>query len=463
MREPEKSTPLRFYGGLAGALAPIALFLTGVAWLGLSGAPDERGFWPVLLAALTLGLVLARDRTLYSETVIEGMSQRIVMIMIMAWLLAGVLGTLMSETGLIEALIWVAQTAGVAGGGYVATAFLVCCVVSTSTGTSIGTILICGPLLYLPGGALEASPTVLMGAILGGATFGDNISPISDTTIASALTQEADMGGVVRSRLRYALPAAGLALVLYAAFGGADATASAASTLSDGSPRGLPTLVVPALVIGLLLAGHHLLEGLLFGILAGSFIGLSLGTVAPTQLLYIDAVSYSAKGIILDGLERGIGASVFTLFLMGVVSALRASGTLDRLTQAARKHTQSARSAELWIFGSVSAAVLLTTHAVVAMLTVGSFAKETGERLGIGAYRRANLLDITVCTYPFILPYFIPVILAASTTAGGTETGMPRLTPFTSGLNNFHSWMLLGVVIFAILTGYGRRERNTQR
>ena len=59
--------PLQMRAGLAGALAPLALFLTGVAWLALSGAPDERGFWPVLLAALTLGLLLARDRQRYAE------------------------------------------------------------------------------------------------------------------------------------------------------------------------------------------------------------------------------------------------------------------------------------------------------------------------------------------------------------------------------------------------------------
>jgi Na+/H+ antiporter NhaC len=268
------------------------------------------------------------------------------------------------------------------------------------------------------------------------------------------------MGGVVRSRLRYALPAAVFALILYAIFGGADAASSASPSLVEGSPRGLPTLVAPALVIGLLLAGHHLLEGLLFGILTSTFMGLVLGILEPARLLYIDKASYSAKGIILEGLERGIGASIFTLFLMGLVSALRASGTLDRLIEVARQRTHSSRGAELWIFGSVSAAVLLTTHSVVAMLTVGPFAKETGERFGISSYRRANLLDITVCTYPFLLPYFIPVILAASTTAAGAETGMPRLSPFTSGLSNFHSWMLLGVVIFALLTGYGRSKRS---
>ncbi len=443
-----------------GNLAPFLLFLMGVAWLGLSGAPDERGFWPVLLAAMTLGLLLVDDRKAYCETIIQGMSQPIVMIMVMAWLLAGVLGTLMNAAGLIEALIWIAHRTGVSGGGYVAATFLVCCAVSTTTGTSIGTILLCGPLLYPAGSSLGADPPILMGAILGGATFGDNISPISDTTIASALTQQADVGGVVRSRLKYALPAAFGALVLFATLGGAEPLRDASQHLSGGSPRGLPSLLVPILVMVLLLAGRHLLECLLLGILACASIGFAFGLVRPAQLLYVESGDFRAKGILLEGFERGIGVSVFTLLLMGLVSALRASGILDRLVVSARKRIRTPRGAEFSIFGATSAAVALTTHSVVAILTVGQFARETGERFGISSYRRANLLDLTVCTYPFLFPYFIPVILAASTSASGAELGMPRLSPFVTGIYNFHSWLLLGMVLLAILTGYGRTEQS---
>ena len=459
-----RSVSLAFHGGTFGALAPFALFLIGVAWLGLSGAPDERGFWPVLLAALTLGLLLACDRGEYSNVIVEGMSQPIVMIMVMAWILAGVLGVLMNASGFIEALVWLAGQMGVEGRGYVAAAFLICAVVSTATGTSLGTILLCSPLLYPAGGLLGADPVILIGAILGGATFGDNISPVSDTTIASSTTQGADLGGVVRSRLKYALPAAAIALMAYMLLGaadpGAETAASAAAAGLQGSARGLPMLLAPILVLALLLTGRRLIEGLLCGILAATLIGLALGLLVPSQLLFIDTENYRAAGLILEGMERGVGVSIFTILLMGLVAGLEASGILDRVVAFARKRTHSPRGAELWIFGTMSAAVLLITHSAVAILTVGGFTRETGEAFGIHRYRRANILDITSCTYPFLLPFYIPTIVAASTTAGAAAFGMPRIAPLAAGLFNFHSWALLVVLLFAIITGFGRNAHT---
>ena len=451
MTATPQPTPLSFHGALAGILAPLALFLAGVAWLGLSGAPDERGFWPVLVAALALGLVLARDRHAYCETLLAGMSRPLVMLMIMAWLLAGVLATLMRASGFVEALVWLARSAGVSGWGFVAASFLICCAVSTSTGTSLGTLILATPLLYPAGVALAANPPVLLGAILGGATFGDNVSPVSDTTIASAATQRADLGGVVLSRLRYALPAAALALAAYAALGSAPAALDAAPPAAvDGDPRGLPMLLVPALVVVLLLRRRHLLEGLFFGVLAAAVLGLALGLIAPAAILAIDAEGFIARGLVVDGIERGIGISVFTLLLMGLVAAVEATGLLERVVAAAERRGATARGAELRIFAATSAAVVLTTHSVVAILTVGELARRTGERFGIGAYRRANLLDVTVCTYPFLLPFCIPTILASSLSAS------PRLSAFQAGLWNFHSWALLAVIVAAIVTGWGR-------
>ena len=106
--------------------------------------------------------------------------------------------------------------------------------------------------------------------------------------------------------------------------------------------------------------------------------------------------------------------------------------------------------------------MLLLTHSAVAILTVGKFTKEIGEAFGIDRYRRANLLDITVCTYPFLLPFFIPTFLMASTTAAGAEFGLPRVSAFEVGMYNFHSWALLAVVVLAIVTGWGRSAASTK-
>ncbi len=450
---------LNFRGGVAGALAPFALFIAGVAALALSGAPDERGFWPILLAALGLGLALAHDRGRYSDAVLESMSEPIVALMIMAWMLAGVLGAILNESGMVQSLVWLARSAGLSGGLYIGAAYMVCVTVSTATGTSFGTILLAGPLLYPAGGPLGAHPVLLMGAILAGATFGDSISPVSDTTIASAGSQGTDISGTVRSRLKYVIPAGAAALVASVFFGIMWRVAPGeGELLVAGSARALPMLVAPAVVVALLIRKRHLLEGLFTGIALSAGLGLALGLLSLDQLFYIDRAAFGARGLIIDGMGRAVGLSVFTLLLMGLVGTLRASGILERMTAGLRDRARSVRATEGWIVGTVSAAVLLTTHSVVAILTVGPLAAEIGKKAGIHAYRRANLLDMTVCTYPFLLPYFLPTILASSASADALEFGMRRVSPLEAGMANTYSWSLVVAVVVAVATGYGRRD-----
>jgi Na+/H+ antiporter NhaC len=451
---------LRFFGGTAGLLAPLAVFLGGVAYLGLAGAPDERGFWPVLLASLATGLVLCRDRSAYSEAVLAGMSQRLVLLMVMAWLLAGVLGSLVGASGFIESLVSVSGRLGVQGGAFVGVSFLISASVSTAIGTSLGTVILCAPLLYPAGGTLGADPVFLIAAILGGATFGDNVSPVSDTTIASASTQGADLGGVVRSRMKYAIPAGLAALIAFTTLGSAPPVSGGAE-IAEGKLLPLVMALGPGVSLFLLLRKKHLVEGLMFGILATVAIGMVTGLISPDELLFLDRDNFIARGLLLEGMERGIGVSVFTVLLMGVVGGLEAGGVMDRLHERLQTSTPSASRAEWWTFGAVSASVLLTTHSVVAILGVGEFVKEAGEAAGVSAYRRANILDITVCTYPFLFPFFIPTILAASMTSSGAEFGMPRVSALEAGLFNFHSWALLVILIIALSTGFGRSEGTT--
>ena len=486
---PSPNTALRFRLGLAGASFPVLVFAAGAAWLGLSGAPDERGLWPVLIAALGAGLLLARSAAAYSAAAIRGMSRPIVMLMVMAWLLAGIFSVLLREAGLVDALVWGGAELGLRGGGFVLLAFLIAVLFSTATGTSLGTILICAPLLYPAAGALAASPAALIGAILAGATFGDNVSPVSDTTIASASSQQAPMGGVVRSRLRYALPAALAAALALVLLGGADeasrtgqvvpgadpgAGAGDVSALPadisalTGDPAALPMLLAPLAAFIMLFRGRGLVESLFTGVAAAVVVALATGLVSVPDLIHIDTAAFRAQGLILDGMEGAIGIVVFTILLMGIVGAATEAGILDRLvrngaegTEGRTNRPRTRRRTELRIFGVTSVAVVLTTHSVMAILAVGDLVRRTGRAAGIGRFRRANLLDMTVCTYPFLLPFFIPTILASSATGSGEAYGVPRVSALGAGLANAYSWALLGMLLIAILTGFGRSEADS--
>ena len=457
-----RAAHLTFYGGLAGAIAPFVVFLGGVATLAIAGAPDEKGFWPILLAALTIGLLLSTDRARYCEAMLDGMSQRVVMVMLCAWLFAGVLGTILSASGFVAALAWLARSAHLTGGAYVGAAFVVCALVSTATGTSFGTILLAGPLLYPAGGPAGASPAALMGAILAGATFGDSISPVSDTTIASSGSQDADISGTVRSRLRYALPAGLIALLASVVIGGGSAMPIASTAIADARPLALAMLIAPTVVIAMLLRQRHLIESLLTGSALAAAIAVGLQLITPGALLHVAPGTFGATGLVVDGMQRAIGVSVFTLLLVALVGTLQATDTLKRLVHAAERRAQSSRTAEWWIVGVVSGAVLITTHSVVAILAVGPFAKQAGERFGLSRYRRANLLDLTVCTWPFLLPWFLPTILAASASAGGEYFGMPPQTALSIGLHNTYAWALVAAVLIAVITGYGRRWETVE-
>jgi len=299
----------------------------------------------------------------------------------------------------------------------------------------------------------------LAGAIIGGATFGDFIAPISDTTIASTLSQKAALGPTVRSRLKYIIPAFVLALIGYflSAHFSIGMLPSTGKELM-GAPKGLPMLLVPAFIIFLFLKGKHLLHGLLLGLMFGVGLGLILGLLPLDKVLSLDLDNFVAKSFVIDGINRAVGISFFTILLMGLVATLKASGLVKKLVNFAEKHSHTEKHAEGWIAGTVWAAVMLTTHSIVAILMVAEFANTTGEKMKIGPQRRANILSLVVCVFPFLLPYFIPVILMANTTNSGAEFGVPMVSPLEAGMYNFVAWGLLLMALLTILFGYGKSK-----
>lgn len=441
---------LDFHFGKAAALIPLTLFIVGVVTIALLGAPDEKCFWPVLLAALTAGMVLARDKKRFGETVFAGMSQPLVPLMISAWLISSCIGILMADSGLVGALTGLGAGLGVGGATFILLTLVICGVISLSTGSSFATILICGPILYPAGGQLGAHLPTLAGAIMGGATFGDFLAPVSDTTIASAVSMQQEIGTVVKSRVRLALPALGLATAGYALaaflFSGDPAAVPIGAQAVD--LRALLMLLTPALIIYLFLKNYHLLFCLLIGLAFGVVLGLVFTFIEPARVFSLDPANFSARSFIIDGINRALGISVFTLLLMGLVATVVASGITREAIERVQHRIRTKRQAGVAIAGITSLAVLLTTHSIVAILSVSEFVTRIVERHAYSPVHAANVMSAMACAYPFLLPYFVPVLLMVNVSGSGVPFGVPQVGAIEAGLFNFVSW---GIFIVSLL------------
>jgi Na+/H+ antiporter NhaC len=159
------------------------------------------------MVGISLGLLFACNVAQYSELVFSLMANRIATVALVCWLWAGAFSGLLAHSGLVEAIVWVGWKMNLSGGALVLAVFVSSSLFAVSVGTSFGTVVGFTTVIYPAGILLGANPAALMGAILSGAAFGDNLAPVSDTTIVSAATQETDIGGVVISRLKYSLTA----------------------------------------------------------------------------------------------------------------------------------------------------------------------------------------------------------------------------------------------------------------
>jgi Na+/H+ antiporter NhaC len=234
MSQPAGSTStaparLELRGGVPALFVPFFVMLAGILVLGANGLALPEAFWPMVLLGLFVGLLLARSQAAYVEALISGIASPMLAVILLAWFLAGVFGTMLNQTGVIEGLVWVATTIGLTAAWVPLVTFLASSILSLSTGTSVGTILAVTPILFPAGFAIGAEPLLVVGAIIGGAFVGDNLAPVSDTTIVSAYSQGTDVPKVVRSRLKYAAVAGALTLCVYVVVGLAGSASSCCS------------------------------------------------------------------------------------------------------------------------------------------------------------------------------------------------------------------------------------------
>lgn len=450
---------LDMYGGLLGGLVPLIVLVAGLVWLSVAERGGTKPFWACAWLALCVGLFFARDKEDYCKAAMRGIGDKTGIVIVTAWLFAGVFGKVMAAGGLVNGLLWMGMTTGAQGAIFTVLVFVAAMLFALGTGTSTGTCIALAPVLYPAGYFLGSDPAMLGLAILSGAAFGDNLAPISDTTIVSAYTQGATMKDVVRSRFPLAISAAAISAVIFFIFGGGGEVRALPEIQARLEPSGIFMLVALVVVVVSALAGRHIIESLIYGNVTGAIIGMLIGNISPGDIFSIPEKSGGSTGIVQSGVDSVVGAIIFAILILAVTQILVESGIMRRILDFAHSTLVSTvRQAELFIVGvTVLASIPISANAPAELLVGPSLVRPIGEKFNLSAARRANLMDCAVCTIFFTLPWHIAVAAWYGALYSAAEAyGIPA-PGVSAALYNPYSWALLAVLLFSAYTGWNRR------
>lgn len=428
------------------ALTPLLLFLVlffgaGLYYTLVGG--EAMGFYqlraPVaILPALALAAWLAhRRRTPVQSTLLAGMGESNVMLMCLVFLLAGAFAAVSKAIGAVDAVV--ALGLGALPPALILPGlFLVAGFVALAIGTSMGTLAAVVPVALGVADAAGLDRALVVGTVIGGAMFGDNLSVISDTTIAATRSQGAAMRDKFRENVRIALPAAMVTAVLLVVLGEA-----APVTTTEGASA---ILVLPyLLVLGLALAGMNVVLVLGIGLAVAGALGLLL---APDYGLV------PLAGDVYAGFESMVEVTLLSILIGGLAALMKAAGGLEWLAQAiariARGHS-GRRAGEFSIAGLAAGADVLTANNTVAILISGDLARDIAARHGISPRRSASVLDIFSCVMQGVLPYGAQILLASSLAA---------VSPIALAGHVYYCWLLALAAIAFMLWPARRAEAS---
>ncbi len=454
---------LDMYGGLLGGLVPLMILIIGLVGLSIAEKGGTKPFWACAWIAIVVGLFFARDKYGYCQAAMRGIGDKTGIVIVSAWLFAGVFGKLMAAGGLVNGLLWMGMTTGAQGAIFVVLVFFAAMLFAIGSGTSTGTCISLAPVLYPAGYFLGADPAFLGLAILSGAAFGDNLAPISDTTIVSAFTQDAKMKDVVRSRFPLAMVSAVFATIVFLIFGGGGEVRALPEIHATLNPSGLLMLLALGIVVVAALRGCHIIEALIYGNVAAAFIGVVTGNIEIAQIFSIPETG-SNTGIIQDGIENVVGAIIFAILILAVTQILIECGILETiLSYAQHSLVATVRQAELFIVGvTIIASVPISANAPAELLVGPGLVKPMGRKFNLAPARCANLMDCAVCTVFFILPWHIVVAAWYAAIVSAANNYDIIAPPISSALYNPYSWALLAVLLFSAITGWNRKYRTEE-
>lgn len=341
----------------------------------------------------------------------QGAGQPDLLLMVWIFLLAGAFASTAKAMGAIDAAV--SLTLSVMPASMILPGlFLAVCLISFSIGTSVGTIAALTPIAVAIAHTTGISTPLMVGCIVGGSFFGDNLSFISDTTIVATRTQGIALRDKFIANFRIVLPAALVALALYVWLGMdiSGESLNVGHSLAAASPLGGSEgalgflLVLPYLaVIVLALLGINVMVVLLAGNFIAGIIGLATGALAAGA--WGDAVSEG-----MAGMQETI---LVALMAGGLLAVVRHAGFLDYLICQLTRRVSGQRGAEWSIAALVSLTNILTANNTVAILSVGGISADIARRFGVDPRRSASILDTFSCIVQGVLPYGAQLLVAS--------------------------------------------------
>ena len=360
------------------------------------------------------------------ESYSRGAASGNLMMMLWIFVLAGAFANAAKEMGCIDATVNLTLHL-LPAEMLLAGVFLAACFISLSIGTSVGTIVALVPIAAGLASGTGTSTALMTAIVVGGAFFGDNLSFISDTTIAATQTQGCRLSDKFRVNLFIAAPAALIIFIVYLLMGE-----------NIQTPKQIPDFellkVFPYLIVlAVAVFGMNVMAVLTIGILLTGIIGMIGGSFDV----------YGWFGAMGDGI-KGMGELIIiTMMAGGLLEIIRMNGGIDYIIKKLTAHVNGRRGAELAIAALVTLTNVCTANNTVAIITVGGIAKQIGDRYGVDNRKCASILDTFSCFTQGIIPYGAQMLIAAGLAELNPIEILPYLYyPLVLGL------MALSAIIF---------------
>ena len=421
------------------ALSPVVVLLVAYLAMALASGDFYRisiSVAFVVAAVYAVAALRGISRSLQERVGVfsEGAADKNIMYMIWIFILAGIFAASAKAMGAVDATVHFTLRF-VPAEFLPAGIFIAACFVSLSIGTSVGTIVALTPVVTGLAAQMGADTAQMVAIVVGGAFFGDNLSFISDTTIAATMSQGCKMKDKFRTNLLIVLPAALLSLGLYLFLG-----LSAGEGVEAASAAEWYKAVPYLLVLVCAIVGVEVLVVLVVGIVATIVIGLLCGSL--TGVSFCEAAS---GGVLSMG-----ELIIITLMAGGLMNMVKQSGGFEFITRAITKSVSGKRGAEGAIAGLTFLTDVCTANNTIAIITVGPIARELAERYGVSPRKSASIMDTASCFAQGVLPYGAQLLMAS---------GLAKISPLEI-IPHLYYPMAIGVmVLLAIIFQFPRTNK----